>query len=244
MDTLEKYCKKLKLGSEILEEYESIPLGDKKDFLTNVLEISINSQEIRRKNRLIAEAKFDVVKTFEGYCFDDIQLPEGLNLEEIKTGDFIEKSHNLIFYGSVGTGKTYLATAIGVEACNQGKRVRFFKVATLINELIDAYNKATLGRFLKNLKKYDLIILDELGYVPIGEKGAELLFQVIADCYERKSLIITTNIEFSKWNGIFMDKKITTAILDRVIHYGHLIIFSGESYRLKNAISRKNGGAL
>ena len=162
MDTLEKYCKKLKLGSEILEEYESISLGDKKDFLTNVLEISINSQDTRRKNRLIAEAKFDVVKTFEGYCFDDIQLPEGLNLEEIKTGNFIEKSHNLIFYGSVGTGKTYLTTAIGVEACNQGKRVKFFKVATLINELIDAYNKATLGRFLKNLKKYDLIILKVL----------------------------------------------------------------------------------
>ncbi|MGL5376990.1 MAG: ATP-binding protein, partial [Cetobacterium sp.] len=111
MDVLEKYCKKLKLGSEILEEYENIPLDDKKKFLTNVLEISINSQEIRKKNRLIAEAKFDIVKTFEGYCFDNIQLPEGLTLEDMKAGNFIEKSHNLIFYGSVGTGKTYLATA-------------------------------------------------------------------------------------------------------------------------------------
>lgn len=244
MQSLEVYCKKLKLGNELIQEFENINFDNKREFLTNVLRISAESQEVRKKNKLIANAKFDVVKTFEGYCFEEIQVPESLTLEDIKSCSFIEKNQNLICYGPVGTGKTFLATAIGVEACNQGKKVRFFKVANLVNDLTEAYNSGNLGKYLKMLKKYELIILDELGYIPIGEKGAELLFQVIADCYERKSLIITTNIEFSKWNGIFMDKKITTAILDRVIHYGHLIIFSGESYRLKNAVSRKISGAF
>ncbi|MFA6709255.1 MAG: IS21-like element helper ATPase IstB [Fusobacterium sp.] len=244
MEDLIKYCKKLKLGSEIINEFESVPFTNKKEFLVNVLKISAESQEIRRKNRLIALAKFDTLKTFENYSFKEIEFPEELVKEDILNCSYLEKHENLICYGPVGTGKTYLAIATGIAACNQGKKVRFYKVATLVNDLIEAYNKGTLGKLLRNLKKYDLLILDELGYVPIGEKGAELLFQVIADSYEKKSLIITTNIEFSKWNGVFMNKKITTAILDRVIHYGHLIIFTGESYRLKNAISRKNSGAF
>ena len=107
-------------------------------------------------------------------------------------GKFIENKENLIFYGPVGTGKTHFATALGIEACNRGKKVRFFKVSTLVNELLEAYEKGELRRYTNNLNKYDLLICDEWGYVPISLKGSELLFQVIADCYERKSLIITT----------------------------------------------------
>lgn len=244
MDKLEKYSKRLKLGNDFLTEYENISFEDKKEFLTKVLEISVKEQEVNRKNRLIKQAKFDVVKTFEGYCFDNIQFPEGLLLDDVKTGSFINKKYNLILYGPVGTGKTYLATAIGVEACNQGKKVRFFKISRLMNEILEAYEKGQQEKFLNNLKKYDLIILDELGYIPVGEKAAEYLYQVISECYEQRSLIITTNLEFGKWNSIFMDKKITTAILDRLVHYSYLVFFTGESYRLKNAISRIKGGAL
>ncbi len=237
MEELEKYCKKLRLGSEILEEYEGIEFTDKKEYLTKVLKQSYENLEIRRKNRRIKEAKFEIVKTFENYDTKELELPETLTLEGLKKIEFIEKNENIIFYGPSGRGKTHLAIAIGYEACNLGKRVRFFKVSNLVTELIEASEAGNLGRYLRSLKKYDLIILDELGYVPLGERGAELFFQVIADCYERKSLIITTNIEFSKWVGIFMEKKITTAILDRVIHHGHVVVFTGNNYRLNNSLS-------
>ncbi len=240
MEELELYCKKLRLGREILEEFEDIEFINNKDFLTQILKKSYQNLEIRRKNRRIRDAKFEILKTFENFDSKELDLPETLNLHKLKTGSFIEKNENLIFYGGSGRGKTHLATAIGFEACNHGKSVRFFKVPTLISELLEARETGNLGKYLKKLKKFDLIILDELGYVPLGERGAELFFQVIADCYERKSLIITTNIEFSKWVGIFMDKKITTAILDRIIHHGHVVIFTGSNYRMNNALSNVN----
>lgn len=240
MEELELYCKKLRLGNEILEEFEEIEFTTKKDYLVNVLKKSYENLEVRRKNRRIRDAKFDVLKTFETFEEKELELPETLSLNALKKGEFIEKNENLIFYGPSGRGKTHLAMAIGFEACNSGKNVRFFKVANLINELLEASETGILGKYLKSLKKFDMLILDELGYVPLGERGAELFFQVIADCYEQKSLIITTNIEFSKWVGIFMDKKITTAILDRIIHHGHVVIFTGSNYRMNNALSNVN----
>lgn len=238
MERLTEYCRKLRLGGDILREFEEIDFINKKDYLTKVLECSVLAQDIRKKNARIRDARFDVIKTFEGYKFDEIQLSDKITEEDIRKCEFIDKIENLVLYGPSGRGKTHLATAIGVEACNRNKKVRFFKVSNLINELVEAHEKGKLGYYLKTLKKYDLLILDELGYIPIGEKGSELFFQVIADCYERKSLIITTNIEFSKWVGIFMDKKITSAILDRIIHHGHLLIFTGTNWRMENAISK------
>jgi DNA replication protein DnaC len=237
MNKLEIYCKKLKLGSEILEEFEEIEFINKKDYLTKVLEKSCSYSEIRRKNRRIKDAKFDLVKTFESYEFKELELPLTLTEESIKKCEFLEKNENLIFYGPSGRGKTHLAIAIGIQACDLGKKVRFYKVSHLINDLVEAKESGLLAKFLKNLKKFDLIILDELGYVPLGERGAELFFQVIADCYEKKSLIVTTNIEFSNWIGIFMDKKITSAIIDRIVHHGHLIMFNGSNWRVENSLS-------
>lgn len=118
-----------------------------------------------------------------------------------------------------------MAIASGISACNNGKKVRFFRTATLVNELVEAKNQGTLLRFMKQIEKCDLLICDEWGYVPVDSNGAKLLFQVIADCYERKSLIITTNLEFGKWNGIFYDEKLTAAIIDSVIHHTHLLVF-------------------
>ncbi len=238
MQRLEQYCKRLKLGAEIIESIDTIEYKSNREFLEKALEVCVDAQEVRKKNALIKSARFDLIKTFNQFSFTDIGIPETLTEEDIRGATFIENKQNLICYGSVGTGKTHLATAIGVEACKQGKKVRFYKVATLINELLEANETFQLGKYIRNLKQYELLILDELGYIPIGEKGAELFFQVIAECYEKKSLIITTNIEFSRWASIFMDKKITAAILDRIIHHGHLLIFSGESYRIKNSISR------
>jgi DNA replication protein DnaC len=133
-----------------------------------------------------------------------------------------------------------MATAIGVEACMQGKKVRFYKTAALVNELIAAKANGTLLQLLKKLSKIDLLICDEWGYIPFDAEGSQLLFQVIADCYEKRSLIITTNIEFSKWNGIFYDDQLTAALIDRLVHHSHLIIFGRESWRLKHSLMKQS----
>jgi DNA replication protein DnaC len=156
---------------------------------------------------------------------------------DILATNFISKKENLILYGNVGSGKTHLAIATGIVACNSGKRVRFYRTASLVNELIEEKKQGNIVRFMKNLEKCDLLIYDEWGYVPIDSYGSKLLFQVIAECYERKSLIITTNLEFAKWNEIFYDEKITAAIIDRIIHHSHLLDFTGrDSRRLMNSL--------
>ena len=141
---------------------------------------------------------------------------------------------------SFHNGKSHMATAIGVEACMQGKKVKFYKTATLVNELIAAKKNGKLLLLQKKLSKVDLLICDEWGYIPFDAEGSQLLFQVIADCYEKRSLIITTNIEFSKWNGIFYDDQLTSALIDRLIHHSHLIVFDRESWRLKHSLMQLN----
>jgi len=161
-----------------------------------------------------------------------------LSAESLQSADFIEKKQNLILYGNVGTGKTHLATAIGVNACNQGKEVKFFRTAALVNYLSEQKTRGNLTKVFKTLEKASLIILDERGYVPLDRDGARLLFQVVSDSYERRSLILTTNLQFSKWVTIFYDEQMTASIIDRIVHYGHLLIFDGKSKRLKGALMK------
>ena len=152
---------------------------------------------------------------------------------------FLDPKENLIFMGAVGTGKTHLATAIALKACQEGREVRFFTAASLANLLLEKNNKGALNGFLGSLKKTELIVIDEVGFVPLHKDAAELLFQVISDCYERKSLIITSNLEFSQWNTVFGDNRLTAALIDRLIHHSHIVIFSGESYRLTQSMRRQ-----
>lgn len=153
--------------------------------------------------------------------------------------EFISRKVNLVLYGNVGVDKTHMATTIGITACNKGKRVMFYRTATLVNQLVDAKKQGTIIKFMKKIQRCDLLVCDEWGYVPVDTDGAKLLFGVIADCYERKSLIITTNLEFSKWNDIFYDEKLTTAIIDRVVHHSHLLDFKNrKSWRLENSLMK------
>jgi DNA replication protein DnaC len=234
-DLIEKYCYELKLGRSVAENYSNIIANTHEEFLAKLLGLEVENREINRKNRYLKQANFDNFKTFEGYSFQDIQIPSSISLEDIKTIKFIKNKENLILYGPVGTGKTHLATALGVEACNCDKKVKFFRTATLVNTLIEAKASGTLNKLLKQLETIDLLICDEWGYIPLDRQGAQLLFQVVADCYEKRSVIITTNLEFGKWNGIFFDEKLTTAIIDRLIHHSHLLVFTGKSYRLEHS---------
>lgn len=232
---VKQYCKELRLGKNIYENYSKIEAIDHGDFLAQLLKLEIENREITRKNRNLKAAGFDVIKTFENYSFSHIQIPKALDIELLKKAAFIENKENLILYGPVGTGKTHLATAIGVAACSNGKRTKFFRTASLVNQLTEAKVKGELKRFMRQIEKTDLLICDEWGYIPFEKEGSQLLFQVISECYEKRSIIITTNLEFSKWNGIFYDEKLTSAIIDRLVHHSHLLVYTGPSYRLSNS---------
>lgn len=234
-ELIRKHCNTLRLGARIYENYPHIMAKTHEEFLERLLAMEVEARLINRKTRYLKAAGFDVIKTFENYTFDDVQVPASISIEDIKKAAFIERQDNLILYGPVGTGKTHLATAIGVEACNKDKRVRFFRTAALVNQLLDAKQNGDLNKLLRQIDKADLLICDEWGYIPFEREGSQLLFQVISQCYEKRSLIITTNLEFSKWNGIFYDEKLTSAIIDRVIHHGHLLMFTGPSFRLRHS---------
>ncbi len=237
---IKHYCKELRFGKNIYENYSRIEAADFGDFLAQLLKMEIDHRELSRKNRNLKSAGFDVIKTFEGYEFGDIQIPNAISIEELKRGAFIDRLENLILYGPVGTGKSHMATAIGVAACSRGKKAKFYRTAALVNQLSEAKAKGELKRFMKQLEKTDLLICDEWGYVPFEKDGSQLLFQVISECYEKRSVIITTNLEFSKWNGIFYDEKLTSAIVDRLVHHSHLLVFQGQSYRLTHSTMKSH----
>lgn len=232
---IKHYCKELRLGTSFYENYAEIQAIDFGDFLVQILKREAENRELVRRNRNLKSAGFDVVKTFENYVFNDIQVPQAIDIDDLKTGGFIDKLENLVLYGPVGTGKSHMATAVGVAACSRGKKVKFFRTAALVNQLSEAKAKGELKRFMRQIEKIDLLICDEWGYVPFEKEGSQLLFQVISECYEKRSVIITTNLEFSKWNGIFYDEKLTSAIIDRLVHHSHLLVFNGPSYRLTHS---------
>jgi DNA replication protein DnaC len=145
--------------------------------------------------------------------------------------------------GSVGTGKTHLATAVALSLCEKGRQVLFYTATGLANVLQEKNQKGQLNSFLKALKKAELFVLDEIGFITLHKEAAELLFQVVSECYEQRSLIITSNLEFSGWNAIFGDNKLTAALVDRLVHHSHIIVFSGPGHRLEESMLRQKGGA-
>ena len=205
-------------------------------FLLRLFQLELEYRRHNRRLRNIKNAGFYTLKGFANYVFDDIKLPDTLSVDDIIGGEFIHKKQNLIMYGNPGTGKTHLATAIGYAACKKDLKVGFFRTAGLVNKLLESKRKNEFDKFLRKLAGLDLIIADEWGYVPLDREGSQLLFHVISECYERKSIIITTNLEFSRWVNIFYDKDMTTAMVDRLVHHSHLLIFDGDSWRVKNSL--------
>jgi len=208
------------------------------EFLLNLSESEVQTRQENGRKRRLREAKFPILKPMEAFDFDaapelDIRL-----MKELSNCDYVKKSHNIIFVGKSGTGKTHLATALGMEACKQGIRTRFVTGCGLANELIEARDEKLLGRAVKRYAAYGLLIIDELGYVPFSKEGAQLIFQILAERHERKPVIITTNMGFGDWTQIFGDPSMTAALLDRVTHKAHIINCIWESYRLKETLKR------
>ena len=172
----------------------------------------------------------------------DFATPSEVNkplVLDLLRGDYLDRRENILLVGNSGTGKTHLATALGIAACNQGKRVRFFRVTELITVLLEAREERQLLRLRKQLGRQDLLILDELGYGPASKAGAELLFDIISTAYERQSLMVTTNLPFENWTEVLLSERLTGATLDRLTHRCHIIETRGESYRLQDAKRRR-----
>jgi DNA replication protein DnaC len=209
-------------------------------FLLQLCELELIQRDRKAAERRLKMAQFPNLKTLE--AFDFLAQPavnKPLVLELVK-GDYLERRENLLLVGNSGTGKTHLATALGMAACQQGHKVRFFRVTELITLLLEAREEKELTRFKRQLARLDLLILDELGYVPASKAGAELLFDVIALSYERVSVIVTTNLPFENWTEVLGSERLTGAALDRLTHRCHILETRGDSYRLQQARGRRN----
>jgi DNA replication protein DnaC len=238
-DELLACCKRLRLSRNLADNSELVEADSREEYLLTLLKLEIGHREKGRRDRLIKAAGFTSWKTFDGFRFDDVKLPSGVTPDYLAKARFVEETKNLILYGNVGTGKTHLATAIGIEACRLGLSTGFFRTATLVNRLSEARKTGKLVKLLAALGKLDLLICDEWGYVPLDREAAQLLFQVISDSYERRSVIITTNLEFSRWVGIFYDEQMTAAIIDRLVHHSYLLLFDGPSNRVRDSLMRR-----
>lgn len=241
MGPIERTMRTLKLGG-LAREWKTVPYHNTEQYVTDLLEVEVKEREANRMARMVKTAGFHVLKTLDGFQWKPtIAIPHGISRQEMENAAFVQRKENLIFIGTVGTGKTHLATAIALSLCQNGRRARFFTAASLANILLEKNQKGTLNNFLAALKRVELMVIDEIGFVPLHKEAAELLFQVVADCYERKSLIITSNLEFSQWNTVFGDNRLTAALIDRLVHHSHVVVFSGESHRLQESMLRLKG---
>jgi DNA replication protein DnaC len=212
---------------------------DYAEFLLNLTELEVATRMENGRKRRLRDAKFPLLKPLAVFKFEAAPDLDTRLIKDLAGGRYIKDARNVIFLGRSGTGKTHLATALGMEACREGVRTRFVTGCALANELIEARDEKILARVIKRYAGYGLLIVDELGYVPFSKEGAELMFQVLAERHERRSVIITTNLGFGDWTQIFGDPTLTAALLDRITHKAFTINCTWESYRLKDTLKNR-----
>jgi len=227
-----------------LREYQKVAAQcakEKRDaarFLLELCERELIEREKRGSERRVREAGFPVLKTLEGFDFTAIPSLNKQLVMELTRCEYVSKRENILAVGNSGTGKTHLAIALGLSACHEGHRVKFFTAAGLVTALMEARDEKALIRFKKQLARKDLILVDEFGYVPFSKTGAELLFEFFAERYERGSVIVTTNLPFDQWTEVLGSERLTGALLDRLTHRVHILEINGESYRFKDSVRR------
>ena len=235
---IKKYIKELKIpgiSQGIKMNIEEAYKFNKpyEEFLRDILIESYDMRKENGKKNRIKNAKFPYKKYLDELRVDYLPSDCKKKIKELKTLNFIKEGRNIIMAGNPGTGKSHTAIGLGIEACNAGYKVYFTTVATLINELKETKSEKKLYTFEKRFEKYDLILLDELGYISFDKEGSELLFTFLSLRAERKSTIITTNLSFDRWNEIFHDAVLTAALIDRLTHKSYVINMNGDSYRIK-----------
>lgn len=204
-------------------------------FLLTLAELEVHKREENTQRARLAGARFPVLKTLDTFDFSETPGLSQQRLLQLAQGDFIEHAENIVAIGTVGTGKTHLLTALGVALCHTGKKVRFYTAAGLINAMQEAQTSHTLSKLEKLLDTFDLVIVDELGYVPFGKAGAELLFNFVANRYERRSIAVSSNLEFSAWPQVFGEPQMTAAMVDRLTHRCQVLVMNFESYRFRHS---------
>jgi DNA replication protein DnaC len=210
-------------------------------YLLRLTEVEVSTRASNAVQARIRAADFPVVKDFDTFDFTAVPAVSKPKVLELARGEWIEQRSNACFIGSPGTGKTHLAIALGLAACRQGKRVEFWTAGALVTKLEAAQKQYQLDRLLAQLDRIDLLICDELGYLSFSRAGAELLFQVFADRYERRSLLVTSNLAFSDWGQLFQGERMTAALLDRLTHRCQIFEMNSESFRFRESMKNKKG---
>ena len=240
---LDAHLKALRLPT-FLREYDKVARHcaqeglDCPRYLFRLCELELLDREQRAIERRIKAAKFPVVKSLETFAFRAIPSLNKRLVLELTRAEYLDRRENVLALGNSGTGKTHLALALGLAACQKNYRVRFTTAAALVNELLEARDDKRLLRFQKQLAKQDLLIVDELGYVPLSKTGAELLFEIFSQRYEQASTLVTSNLPFNEWTEIFGSERLTGALLDRLTHHVHILELNGDSYRLAHSKDR------
>lgn len=241
---LEHYLKQLKLPT-ILREYArlaAVCTQDRSDYATYLLRLAereLIEREHRAAERRVKAAGFPVIKTLDTFDFAAQPSINEALVRELMGGGYIEDRENVLLVGNSGTGKTHIACALAFAACAQGRRVRFFTVTALVTQLLERREGRSLERMQRQLERADLLVLDELGYVPFSKSGGEVLFEVVSRAYERTSLIVTTNLPFESWPEVLGSERLTGALLDRLTHRVQILEANGESYRLRESKKRR-----
>jgi len=246
---LDTYLKQLRLPT-FLQHYRRVAedaarsnLGYDR-FLLALAEQEIAQREKNQQARYIQAAHFPVLKELADFDFGCLTSPAKLPVLDLARGGYIHQAEPVMLIGHPGLGKTHLAIGLALAACRQARKVRFYTAAGLVNEMLQAQDKHQLPKFITGLLKQQLIVIDELGFIPFTLSGAQLMFQVCSALYERVALIITTNLRFADWTQVFGDERLTAALLDRLTHRAHLLEFVGESYRFRQRLQRSTPGPV
>lgn len=224
------------LTGSVLKEWATRGTPRQVEYLAGYLEAECASRDASRRAQLLRRCALPQAKSFEGYEWSSVTWPEGFGREELLSLSFLAGHEDLVLMGDVGTGKTHMAEALCVLACGRKLECRFFTASSLVMRLRRARDDGRLDRELRQLSRAELLVVDELGFLPLDTDGARLLFQVVSQAYETQSLAITTNLEFSRWGSVFGDDQMAAAVIDRVVHHGRLLEFRGESYRVRHAL--------